>query len=96
MVPVSFVFPLPIFTLLVRWGIGIIIVAMLIRAFASWFGIDERFAFIRFLARLTDPFITPVRRILPRFGRFDISFLVTWFTLNTLMILLLQSMPPGW
>jgi YggT family protein len=82
--------------LLVQYGIGIIIIAMLIRAIASLFQMDERFAFIRFLARITDPFIAPVRRIMRPMGTFDLSFFVTWFLLSTMQILLLQALPVGW
>ncbi len=81
---------------IISYGIGIIILAMLVRAIASWFGINERFAIIRFLARITDPFITPVRRIVPPMGMFDMAFIIAWFLLNTVRILLLQGLPAGW
>ncbi|HTK09833.1 MAG TPA: YggT family protein [Ktedonobacteraceae bacterium] len=82
--------------LLIEYGIGAIILAMLIRAIASLFQIDERFAFIRFLARISDPFITPVRRIMRPVGVMDLSFFVTWFLLTTMEILLIQALPAGW
>ncbi len=53
---------------IILYGTGAIIIAMLVRAIASWFRIDERYAFIRFLARLTDPFIVPIRRIIRPVG----------------------------
>ncbi|MBA2396251.1 MAG: YggT family protein [Ktedonobacteraceae bacterium] len=65
---------------------------MLIRAIASWFRIDERYAFIRFLARITDPFITPVRRLVPPVGFIDLSFIVTLFLLIILSQLLQQAL----
>lgn len=80
---------------LADWGIDVLVIAMLIRVFASWFQFDERFAFIRFLARLTDPFIVPIRRIVrPAAGLFDFSFLIAWFVLITLKILFLQALIP--
>ena len=82
--------------LLINFGIGFLILAMLVRAIASWFGIDERFAIIRFLARITDPFIVPLRRIVPPLGMFDMAFIITWFMLRTMQILLLQALPPNW
>ncbi len=88
--------PVPIVTWIVRYGIGFLIIAMLIRAIASWFRLDERIAFIRFLARVTDPFIEPARRVVGQVGIMDFSFLVTWFVLITLQILLLQALPAGW
>ncbi|HLG66198.1 MAG TPA: YggT family protein [Ktedonosporobacter sp.] len=88
--------PFPIVSLTVRIVIGAIIIAMLIRAFASWFRIDERYAFIRFCAYMSDPFIRPLRRYVPPVGMIDLSFLIAWFMLGTLEVLLLQSLPLGW
>jgi YggT family protein len=81
---------------LVYYGIGAIVLAMLIRAIASLFRADERFAIIRFLARITDPFIDPVRRVVRPVGVFDLSFFITWFMLITIQTLLLQALPAGW
>ncbi len=52
-----FGFPIPIVSWVIYYGISFIILAMFVRAVASWFRIDERYAIIRFLARITDPFI---------------------------------------
>ena len=81
---------------LVYYGIGFILLAMFVRAILYWFGIGEQFAFVRFLARISDPFIQPVRRIIPPIWRIDIAFFVAWFLLRTLQTLLLQGIPPGW
>ncbi len=92
-----FGFPIPIMHFIVTWGIGAIILAMLIRAVASWFRIDERNAFIRFLARITDPFVMPVRRIIGGTTMlFDFSFLIVFFMLSTISILLNQALPATW
>jgi len=91
-----FGFPIPIVNLTVYYGIGFILLAMFVRAIASWFGITERYAFIRFLARITDPFIEPVRRLAPPIWRIDIAFFITWFLLRTIQILLLQGLPTNW
>jgi YggT family protein len=92
-----FGFPIPIMHYIVTWGIGIIILSMIIRAIASWFRIDERNAFIRFLARVTDPFIMPVRRIIGGTTMlFDVSFLIAFFLLSTISILLNQALPAAW
>lgn len=81
---------------IILYGTGAIIIAMLVRAVASWFRIDERYAFIRFLARLTDPFIVPIRRIIRPVGMFDIAFFIGWFLVATIQQLLLQALPTGW
>ncbi len=78
---------------IVQYSIGILVISMFIRAIASMFRIDERFAIIRFLARITDPFIEPWRRILRPVGVFDLSFFVAWFVLTTVGALLAQSLP---
>ncbi|MDQ2886460.1 MAG: YggT family protein [Chloroflexota bacterium] len=88
--------PIPFVSFLVKYGIGVLILAMLVRAIASWFRLDERYAFIRFLARITDPFIAPVRRIVRPVGVIDLSFIVAWFLLVVLQQLLLQALPLGW
>ncbi len=81
---------------IVKYGVGLLIIALLIRVFATWFGADERFAFIRFLARLTDPFVMPIRRIVRPVGVMDMSFLIAFFFLTTIEYLLLQALPVGW
>jgi len=88
--------PFPLVHWVVFYGIGFLILAMLVRAIASWFRIDERYAIIRFLTRVTDPFIDPVRRIVRPAGVMDFSFLIAWFMLGTIETLLLQALPPAW
>ncbi len=92
-----FGFSIPIIHILVTYGIGFIILSMIVRAIASMFRIDERYAFIRFLARITDPFIMPVRRVLRTSSMLiDPSFLIAFFMLSTISILLSQSLPSAW
>jgi YggT family protein len=81
---------------IILYGTGAIIIAMFVRAVASWFRIDERYAFIRFLARLTDPFIVPIRRIIRPVGIIDVAFFIGWFLVATIQVLLLQALPKGW
>jgi YggT family protein len=81
---------------IILYGTGAIIIAMFVRAIASWFRIDERYAIIRFLARLTDSFIVPIRRIIRPVGIFDIAFFIGWFMVITMQHLLLQALPKGW
>jgi len=88
--------PVPIVHWFVQFGIGFLILAMLVRAIASWFRIDERYAIIRFLAHVTDPFIVPIRRFVRPVWIIDVSWFVAWFMLSTISILLLQALPPGW
>lgn len=91
-----FGFPIPIINWIVTFGLGFIIVAMIIRAFASWFGFDERFSIIRFLAKVSDPFIRPIRRVMPPAGRFDFAFIIAFFMLYIFILLLQQAIPSTW
>src|SRR4051812_19551243 len=81
---------------LVQYGIGLILLAMFLRMILSWFRLDERYAFIRFLAKFTDPFILPIRRLIPPVGMFDIGWIAAFFLLSIVHALLLQSIPEGW
>ena len=90
-------FGFPIIHVLIEYGIGFLILALIVRAIASWFRIDERFAIIRILAYITDPFISPVRRVVrSTFMMFDLSYFIVFFLLSTLSILLVQALPAGW
>lgn len=81
---------------IILYGMGALMLALFVRAIASWFRIDERYAFIRFLAKLTDPFITPLRRVVPPIGIFDVAFILAFFLLWVMQILLVQALPTGW
>ncbi len=91
-----FGFPLPIAHWVIRYGIGFILLAMIVRAVASLFGIGDRFAFIRFLMRITDPFINPLRHFVKPIWMIDLAFLLSFFLLITLQRLLLQALLPDW
>lgn len=88
--------PIPIVSYLISLFIDMLILAMLVRAIASWMRFGEGNGFIRFLARLTDPFIEPARRVIGQIGVIDLSFFFAWFLLITLQHLILQSLPVGW
>jgi YggT family protein len=81
---------------IIQYGMGLVLLALIIRAIASWVRLDERYAFIRFLAKFTDPFVAPFRRMIPPVGILDLSWIITFFLLITLQTLLLQALPVGW
>ena len=81
---------------IIQYGMGLILLSLLIRAIASWVRVDERYAFIRFLSKFTDPFVTPFRRMIPPVGILDLSWIIAFFLLITLQTLLLQAVPVGW
>ena len=88
--------PFPIVSTIANWGIVLLIVAIFVRMLASWVRLDESVPFILFLARITDPFIVPCRRIVGQVALMDLSYLTATFLLFILRILLLQSLPTGW
>jgi YggT family protein len=55
-------------------------VIVLVAALSSWFPSDN-FVF-QFLRDLTEPVLTPIRKILPGMGGFDFSSLVLLLTLD--------------
>ncbi|GCE14120.1 YggT family protein [Tengunoibacter tsumagoiensis] len=90
--------PLPIVSFLIQLITGGILVCLFIRILASWLNIGEGSnPLMRFIARITDPFLEAVRRFVWRVWIIDISYLVTMFLVFTIRALLLQSvMPLGW
>ncbi len=81
---------------LIEYGIGFILISMFIRGIALMFQMDERYAFIRFLAKYTDPFIQPFKSIIPPIGPLNFYWMIAFFFLAAVQILLLQSLPTGW
>lgn len=70
--------------LFICWLLRIYIVVLAARAILSWFparpgtGLASLTAV---LADLTEPLLTPLRRIIPPVGMFDVSFMVAFFFL---------------
>ena len=59
----------------------LLIIAIIIRVIASWFGLSPYKRWMRPVMALTDWIIDPIRRILPPFGMLDFSPLVAWLLL---------------
>ncbi len=72
---------------LVNAVFGILIVALIVRVVASWFGIGAYRPWFRPVILLTEWLVAPIRRILPPMGMIDLSPLVAW-----LVLIVLQSM----
>ncbi|MFZ5623069.1 MAG: YggT family protein [Gemmatimonadota bacterium] len=66
---------------LVNWGFGLVMLAIVVRVIGSWFGANPWSKVMRLAAALTDWIIEPIRRILPPFGPFDLSPMVAYFVL---------------
>ena len=60
-------------------------VALFARVILSWFPLQSGGAMAkvnRFLIRVTDPVLEPVRRVLPRMGMFDLSPIIVFLVLE--------------
>lgn len=80
----------------VQWTFRILMVALLIRVFASWFGVSPYTKWMRPIVALTDWILDPLRRVLPPFGPLDLSPLVAYLLLSiaetALIRLLIRSL----
>jgi YggT family protein len=63
-------------------GVSLLMLALLVRVFSSWFGGSRYSKYIRWSYTLTDWLVEPIRRVLPTVGMFDLSPLVAWLVLS--------------
>ena len=64
------------FLIIVRYVCDILTIIILLRVIVSWYSPRPTNIVVRILHRLTEPILAPLRRIIPRVGRFDFSPLV--------------------
>ena len=62
------------------------------RAILSWFDPSMRWPISRVLFEITEPFVAPIRRVVPRTGVIDLSFIVAFFLLWLLRRMLAQAL----
>lgn len=74
------------------WIIQFLIIVIFIRAIISWLPIDRGSQIFVILDRLSEPVIAPLRRIVPRLGRIDITPLVAIILLQILDSVVKQMM----
>ena len=58
--------------------------AIFARAILSWFALDARNPLVEMLDQITEPILSPLRRIVPRMGMIDITPLVAIILLQVL------------
>jgi YggT family protein len=58
--------------------------AIFLRAILSWFSLDPRNPLIQVLDQITEPILSPLRRVVPRIGMIDITPLVAIILLQFL------------
>ena len=76
--------------LAVVWIIRVYSLILLVYAVLSWIP-DLRGQWVRYIAMLVEPVLSPLRRIIPPLGGLDLSFLVLILALNYLIIPLLSG-----
>jgi len=69
---------------------NVLIVALIVRVVASWFGIGAYRPWFRPVILLTDWLVVPIRRVLPPTGMIDFSPLVAWLVLVLARSILLR------
>ena len=70
-----------IFVRFVEVFTDIMIAAIFLRAILSWFITDPRNTLITVLDQITEPILSPLRRVVPRVGMFDITPMVAMILL---------------
>ena len=68
--------------LVLSWAFLLLKVALVVRVVSSWIQLSPYSRWIRWSYVLTDWFLEPLRRLLPRFGQIDISPLLAFFLLT--------------
>ncbi len=72
----------------------VLILALIVRVVASWFGTGREARWVRPAYALTDWVVEPLRRVVPPLGQFDISPLAAWlalFLLHRFVLLVLLA-----
>ncbi len=70
---------------LIRLLCDVLVIAILLRTILSWISPGSTNVLAVILYRVTEPILAPLRRIIPRVGRFDFTPLVA--------IILIQAIP---
>jgi YggT family protein len=82
--------PAGILQLVVYYGSNVVILALFVRVFASWFGRDRFTPWMRPFFVLTDWIVQPLRRVVPPIGMIDITPIVAWFLILVIRNFLLR------
>jgi YggT family protein len=90
-------FPIAIVGYLVFGLLGLYTLAIFVRIFLSWGALGYGNPWMRFLTRITEPLMGPLRRSIRPVGMFDISpiiaFLILWVLQATVAATLLKGWP---
>jgi len=81
--------PMGILRFLANLVFSVLMLALLIRVIASWFGLSPYSKPMRVVYGLTDWLIVPLRKVIPPIGMFDVTPMVAYFMLYLARWLLL-------
>jgi YggT family protein len=69
--------------------------AIIIRALMSWFNPSPDNPIVRLVIEITEPVLSPLRRIVPRIGMIDITPIVAILLMNVIESMLRQTLRGG-
>ncbi len=70
--------------LLLRWSVGVLQIALIVRVISSWVRISPYSRWVRWSFVLTEWLLAPLRRIIPPLGMIDITPIVAYFVIQLL------------
>ena len=82
-----------IFVSIIRILCDVLTIIILLRVILSWFSPRPTNILAVILYRVTEPFLAPLRRIIPRVGMFDFSPLVAVILIQLIRYLSLYLLP---
>lgn len=77
--------PRGLLRLIIYYAGWLVLLALIVRVIASWFGLFRYSRWMRPVYVLTDWVIEPLRKIIPSIGMIDITPLVAWFAIRMVL-----------
>lgn len=74
--------PSGIIRLIVSWAFDFLRIALLVRVVSSWLPVSPYSKWIRWSYVVTEPFLKPLRQIIPSLGMIDITPLIAYFLIG--------------
>jgi len=74
--------PAGLFRLFVAWTFDFLRIAILVRVVSSWLPVSPYSGWIRWSYAVTEPFLRPLRQIIPAMGPIDITPIIAYFLIG--------------
>lgn len=81
-----------LFRLLVAWTFDFLRIALLVRVVSSWLPISPYSKWIRWSYAVTDPFLRPLRQLIPALGPIDITPIIAYFLIGLIQSVVLRML----